>query len=277
MALDLGRHLMSLTDQLRFSPVSKHVRAAYDGVPVLDTTSACLVWEPRRVVPMYAVPRGDVLAELVPCPTAEPPPDVPPVLGPVRFGWHFHPGESFTMRVGEHTFEAQAFAPADPDLEDRVVVDWSPFDWTEEDAPVTGHPHDPFKRLDVLPSSRHVVVSLDGEVLADSHRPVALFESHLPVRWYLPAEDVRMDLLEPSAATSTCAYKGHARYFSLRGSSGDDEATDLAWTYPEPLHEAALVQDRVCFFAERTDLTVDGVPVPRPDTFWRSRRSAELA
>jgi uncharacterized protein (DUF427 family) len=276
MALDLGRHEASLFDRLRYQPVAKRIRASHDGHPVLDTTDALAVWEPRRVVPMYAVPRADVVATLTPCPISQPPPDLPPVLGPVRFGWHFHDGESFTIEVGGSSFEAAGFVAADPDLGGRVIVEWAPFDWSEEGVPVLGHPHDPFKRLDVLPSDRHVVVSVGGTVLADTRRPVALFETMLPVRWYVPRDDVRMDLLTPSDATSTCAYKGHATYFSL-ASSSDDELTDVAWTYVDPLHEVALIKDLLCFWAERTDLTIDGVDVPRPDTLWRSRKSAQLA
>ena len=275
MAISLGRHLMSLTDQLRFEPVTKRVRASYAGSPLLDTVDALVVWEPRRVVPMYAVPRADVVATLTPCPTPDPPPDLPPILGPVHFEWHFHEGESFTLDLQGRSFEAAGFVAADADLGGRVVVDYLPFDWVEESAPMTGHPHDPFKRLDVLPSDRHVVVSVGGQVLADTRRAVAIYETHLPVRWYVPPEDVRADLLTDSDATSTCAYKGVATYFSLR--DGDDETTDLAWTYVEPLHEAEQVRGHLCFYAERTDLSVDGVDVPRPDTLWRSRRSAEMA
>jgi uncharacterized protein (DUF427 family) len=279
MALDLGRHLASLHDRLRFHPVGKRIRASHAGQPVLDTTDAMVVWEPRRVVPMYAVPRAHITATLTPCTTPAPPPDAPPVVGPVRFGWHFHDGESFTIGVGDASFEAAGFVAADPDLGGRVIVEWAPFDWVEEDTPVTGHPHDPFKRIDVLPSSRHVVVSSGGTVLADTTRAVALYETGLPVRWYVPRDDVRLDLLEPSAATSVCAYKGQAAYFSQRSGDGevDEDGVDIAWTYADPLHEAAAVKDHVCFYAERTDLTVDGVDLPRPDTLWRSRRTAELA
>ena len=276
MALDLGRQQASLFGQLRFQPVDKRIRASYDGHPLLDTTDALVIWEPRRVVPMYAVPRDDFVADLTPCPTAAAPPDAPPVIGPAHFEWHFHDGSSYTIEVGGTSFEAAAFVADDPDLGGRVIVDWMPFDWVEESAPMTGHPHDPFKRLDVLPSDRHVVVASGGTVLADTRRAVAIYETFLPVRWYIPRDDVRMDLLTPSDATSTCAYKGHARYFSLADASSD-ESHDIAWTYPEPLHEVALVKDLVCFYSERTDLTVDGVDVPRPDTLWRSRKSAELA
>jgi uncharacterized protein (DUF427 family) len=276
MALDLGRHLASLNDRLRFHPVGKRIRATHAGQPVLDTTEAMVVWEPRRVVPMYAVPRDDITATLTPCPTPSPPPQMPPVIGPVRFGWHFHDGESVTIGVGDAVFEAAGFIAADPDLGGRVIVEWAPFDWVEEDTAVTGHPHDPFKRIDVLGASRRVVVSLGGTVLADTTRPVALYETELPVRWYVPRDDVRLDLLAPSDSTTVCAYKGQATYFSVAGRD-DEEAVDVAWTYVDPLHEAAAVKDHLCFYAERTDLTVDGVDVPRPDTLWRSRRDAELA
>lgn len=263
---------MSLTDQFRFEPVTKRIRASYHGEPVVDTTDAALVWEPRRVVPMYAVPEADVLAALTPCPTPETPAELPPILGPVNFGWHLHGGESFTVNVAGRSFEAAAFRPADPDLEGRVVVEWRPFDWVEENQPVTGHPHDAFKRIDVLRADRHIGVGLDDQVLADSHRAIALYETHLPVRWYLPRDDVRMDLLVPSGSTSVCAYKGEASYFSV---ASDPGGTDLAWTYVEPLDEVAVVKGHVCFYSERTDLVVDGVAVPRPRTSWSSPRDQE--
>jgi uncharacterized protein (DUF427 family) len=93
-----------------------------------------------------------------------------------------------------------------------------------------------------------------------------VFETHLPPRWYLPREDVRMDLLTPSETTSVCAYKGHASYFSLSGDPSGGR--DIAWTYTDPLHEVAAVKDRVCFFAERTDLDLDGQRTSRPVTPW---------
>jgi uncharacterized protein (DUF427 family) len=111
-----------------------------------------------------------------------------------------------------------------------------------------------------------VCVSADGRVLADSRRAVALYETHLPTRWYLPPADVRLDLLEPSSSTSVCAYKGVAAYFSVR--DGGPDGQDVAWTYAQPLLDAAPVRDHICFFSERTDLSVDGVDVPRPRTLW---------
>ncbi len=276
MALDLGAHIFSLNDQLRYHPISKRIRASRRGSPVLDTTHAFVVWEPGRVVPMYAVPPDDVAATLTPCPTPPMPDGLPPVLGPVTFGWHRHDGESFTVEVGDEAFEASAFRPSDPALEGRVIVEWAPFEWMEESTPVTGHPHDPFKRIDVLPSDRHVVVSFKGAVLADSSRAIALYETHLPTRWYIPREDVRTDLLVESETTSICAYKGHANYLSVRGSAPESQGADLAWTYLDPLPEVAIVKGHVTFYNELIDLALDGVDLPRPITPWSSRRGRKL-
>ena len=273
MAVHLGQHLMSLTDQLRVEPVTRRVRASCDGTPVLDTEDAMLVWEPRRVVPMYAVPETDLLVPITPVPTVEHPADLPPILGPVNFGWHLHDGQSYSLSVAGTDLPGVAFAPADPDLGGRLVVEWAPFEWVEEDQPVTGHPHDPFKRIDLLAAHRRIQVSVDGTLLADTTRGVALHETHIPVRWYLPREDVRLDLLEPSPTTSTCAYKGQASYLSLRGGTAATE--DVAWTYLDPLPEVAAIRGLVCFYAERTDLVIDGAAVPRPWTPWSSPQEAE--
>lgn len=152
---------------------------------------------------------------------------------------------------------------ADEDLVGYVLVDWRAADrWLEEDEEVVGHPRDPFHRIDIRQSSRHVVVSVEGEVVAESRRATLLFETYLPVRHYFPREDVRMDLLEPSNKRTTCAYKGHASYFSAAG------APDIAWTYLEPLRDAEQIRDLIAFFDERTDVTVDGELQERPRTQW---------
>ncbi len=160
-----------------------------------------------------------------------------------------------------------AFAPDDPALQGHVVLDWNAFDlWREEDEVVMGHPHDPFERIDVLRSSRPVVVSSEGVVLADSARPTLLFETPLPTRYYLPREDINWDLLTPSESHTICAYKGVASYWTARLEGGD--LPDIAWTYEEPLHDALKVQRMVAFFTERLELVFDGIPIERPVTPW---------
>jgi uncharacterized protein (DUF427 family) len=273
MAVAMDKLMRSALPDLRVEPVDKWVRASVDGRTVVDSRRARLVWEPRRVVPSYAVPVTDVAGSMVPHTdgAAEERPvrigeGGPPLLDPrTPFSAHSCPGESLTIRSGQVDLEGAAFAPLDEDLSGYVVLDWDAFtEWREEDQPVVGHPHDPHHRIDCLRSSRHVVVAAKGEVLADTRRATLLFENPLDVRYYIPADDVRLESLEPSDTRTVCAYKGVASYFSCPGAN----LPDIAWTYPEPLSDAVPVKDLVCFFTERLDITVDDVDVARPVTPW---------
>jgi uncharacterized protein (DUF427 family) len=275
--------LTSNLDNLRYEPCAKRVRACVGGEPVADTCEALLVWEPRRVVPTYAVPRGALSAQLVPAGAESgadegvgaarpatsdlgvrlPAISSRPILDPtVPFAAHSCAGTAFDVIAGEETGAAAAFQPDDPDLADYVILEFDAFEWREEDERVVSHPHDPFSRIDALRSSRHVRIELDGRVLAESSRPVVLFETLLPVRFYLPRDDVAVRL-EPSDTASYCAYKGRASYYSMPGGP-----RDVAWTYHEPLHDAEPVRDRICFFDERVDVIVDGRRRARPVTPW---------
>ncbi len=268
MALRMGSFLRSSFPELRIEPTSRRLRCIVDGTTVGDTIAAMVVWEPRRGVPVYAVPERDFTGELVPFAPPPVPDDLPPFLGPANFALHTTPGEALSVRAAGRELPGAAFRPADQDLAGYVVLDFDAFDWVEEDEAVIGHPHDPFKRIDVLRSNRRVVVHLDGVVLADSEHPVALLETHLPVRWYLPPDDVRMELLTPTETHTICAYKGEASYYSV--TDGGPDGRDLAWTYPRPLHDAAQVSGLVAFFSERCDISVDGEPMGRPVTPWSS-------
>jgi uncharacterized protein (DUF427 family) len=154
------------------------------------------------------------------------------------------------------------FRLADAELAGHVVLDFAGFDeWYEEDERNLAHPRDPFHRIDIVHSSRHVRVEADGETLAESRRPILLFEPPLPVRYYLAPDEVRLDRLVASPTTSMCAYKGQAAYWSWDG-------RDVAWTYRQPLREAAEIAGRVAFFNERVDIAVDGERLERPVTPW---------
>jgi uncharacterized protein (DUF427 family) len=159
-----------------------------------------------------------------------------------------------------------AYRLAEGDVAGWLVVDFDgPDAWYEEDEPIVSHPHDPYARIDVRRSSRHVRLELDGELLAESTRPTLLFETGLPVRFYLPREDVRSEL-RPSETKTWCAYKGQATYLSpvVAGSA----RPDLVWFYPDPLLDAEPVTGLLCFFDEKLDVTLDGVRRDRPLTPW---------
>ncbi len=248
MAIDLHRQWFRDLAELRYAATPKRLRALLDGETVMDTRDALLVYEPRRVVPWYAVPPDDLHLDL----TEHDPTPVPelrtPVLPPRHNDWHTVPGRS--LHLDGHG--EVAFRPDDPGLGGRVVLHWEPFEWLEEDESVMGHPHDPFKRIDVLRSERQVRVEVDGTTVAESSRPMMLIETWLPVRWYLPREDVRTDLLTPSGTRTICAYKGIASYLSADG------VPDVAWFYPDPLHDALPVKDLLCFWRP-AKVYVDGV------------------
>ena len=264
--------------ELRYEPTAKRIRAVLGGDTVVGSTRAVLVWEPRRIVPSYAVPPEDVHGELVPAGAAAAGPDgeagvrLPDVtalrvLDPrVPFAVHSTEGEVTDLRAGGQHRPGAGFRPADPDLAGLVILDFGAFDaWYEEDELNVGHPRDPFHRIDVLPSSRPVRLELDGQVLAVSSQPTLLFEAMLPTRYYLPRADVTAELI-PSETRTWCAYKGQASYFSA--SAGGRLVPDIAWTYTEPRHDAAQVRDLIAFFDERIDVVLDGERRARPVTPW---------
>lgn len=260
--------------ELRIHPVSQRIRAVSGGEVVVDSSAALLVWEPRRVVGSYAVPRADIAGDFVEWDGAratEHPVRIadtgPPVLDPrTPFSVHSSHGTELSIRTAVGELAGAAFASADPDLDGYLILDWAAFDrWLEEDEERIAHPRDPYQRIDCLRSSRHVEVRVAGQLLADSTRPTLLIETNLPVRYYLPAEDVRLDLLTPTTTHTACAYKGVASYWS---STGEHPVVDVCWSYPDPLHDADQVGGMYCFFSERVELTVDGVPQQRPVTPW---------
>jgi len=269
MALRMKHHLGQSMPELRYEPTPTRIRAYAGGSLVVDTRDALLVWEPRRVVPVFAVPVSAIAGGVTQADPQPDPPDLdqlPPVLGPMDFSLHTSPGT--VVDVGPLT--AAGFVPDDTDLGGRVVLDFTAFErWKAEDDELVAHAHDPFKRVEVLTSSRQVEVSLGGTTLAVSNRPMMLLETNLPVRWYLPREDVRMDVLVPSNHRTTCAYKGHASYFSV--ADGSAEGRNIGWTHEDPLHLAEQVRGLVCFWAERTDVVIDGVPQERPITIFSPR------
>jgi uncharacterized protein (DUF427 family) len=254
----LGGALQSL----RYEPTDKRLRIYVGEEPVADSVDGLLVWEPRRVVPTYAVPERDVSARLESAGRVDDLADLPILVPTNPFTAHSCPGEMLDVIVGVARRPSAVFRPDDPDLTGYVTFDFSAFEWREENEPIVAHPHDPFKRIDILASTRHVRVESEGRLLAESSRPLLLFETLLPVRFYLPRADVIVDL-EPTDTVSYCAYKGRASYFSV-----PNGPADVAWTYHQPLREAEPVTDHVAFFNERVDIIVEGGRRERPVTPW---------
>jgi uncharacterized protein (DUF427 family) len=237
---------------VRVEQGAKRVRAYLAGRLAADTRRPFLVWE-IPYYPAYYLPLADVLADLAPTGKTE--------HSPSR-------GEAAVYDVRVEGAVAAGAAKRYLDspltaLRDLVRIDWPAMDeWLEEDEPVYTHPRDPYKRVDILASSRHVRVEIDGVTVADSVRPHVLFETGLPPRYYLPLPDVRAELLVPSDTSSHCPYKGTAGYWSV--DTGRGVHPDLVWIYRAPLPESQKIAGLACFYNEKVDLYVDGELQPRP-------------
>jgi uncharacterized protein (DUF427 family) len=246
------------TSTLKFEPTRKRIRILLGGELVADTTDAMLVWE-VPYYPAYYIPARDVRAELIPAERADANSKHVAALGDP---------ETLTVKVNAAAAEAGARrypASSVPELRDFVRFEWAAMsEWLEEDEPVYVHPRNPYSRVDILASSRHVRVEVDGVTVADSHSPRILFETGLPPRYYLPLSDVRMDLLRPSDTHTSCPYKGTAAYWSVQTATRTHP--DLVWIYRTPLPESQKIAGLACFYNERVDLYVDGEHVERART-----------
>jgi uncharacterized protein (DUF427 family) len=240
---------------LRVEQGAKRIRAYLGGELVADTIRALYVWE-KPYYPTYYFPAEDVRAELLEASGSE---AHSASRGDARI---------LTVRTKRRKAPGAALRYEDSPIEElkgTIRLDWDGMDaWFEEDEEVFTHPRDPHTRVDILPSSRHVRVEVDGVTIAGSGSPRLLFETGLPVRYYLPKTHLRMDLLMPTDTVTHCPYKGQAEYWSVR--AGDRVNEDLAWSYPTPLPESQKIAGLVAFYNEKVDLYVDGVRQEQPST-----------
>jgi uncharacterized protein (DUF427 family) len=245
---------MSERGRVKLETSRKRVRAYLAGRLVVDTAAPVLVWE-IPYYPTYYLPLADLRAKL----EANGESSHSPSRGDATV---------YDVVVDGHTAKAGALRYHDSpiaQLRELVRLEWGAMDeWFEEDEPVYVHPRDPYSRVDILVSSRHVVVEVDGVRVADSRSPRILFETGLPPRYYLPLTDVRMDLLRPSDTQTMCPYKGTASYWNI--AIGDVEHRDLVWCYRAPLAESQKITGLACFYNEKLDIYVDGELQERPRT-----------
>jgi uncharacterized protein (DUF427 family) len=235
------------------------VRALFEQEAVVDSRAVRLLHETGRL-PLFYFPDADVRRDLL-----EPSGRETDEARKGRTRW-------YSLRVGERVAPDAAWRIERPVesasfLAGHVALVWRALDeWFVEDDQVFGHPRDPYSRIDVYKSSRHVRVLRDGELLAETRRAKMLVETALPVRWYIPPEDVRTDLLVPSSTRTRCAYKGSATHWSVR--VGNRVVEDLVWSYPSPQLDAEPVRDLLAFYDERVDVELDGERGERPVTQW---------
>lgn len=253
-----ARDVRTTPEGLVWEPSERWVRGRKGDVTVVDSRHPILVWEPGVPVPLYAFPREEVREDLL-----------RPAKNP-RAGTHTGSQIFYDLEADGELMENAAWTfPAD-DLAAHIAFEWfrrvgrGPDHWYEEEEEIFIHPRDPHKRVDAIPSSRHVQVDIGGTTVADTHRPVLLFETGLPTRYYLPREEVRLDLFEPTDHSTGCPYKGTAEYWSWSGEA--EVPPNVVWSYPDPLPAVGAVQGLLAFYNEAVDITVDGERLERPAT-----------
>ncbi len=241
---------------LELMPCAKRVRVKFGGETIIDSTNALLMLE-SACIPVYYFPWPDFKAEF-----AE--------KTAYRSHCPFKGDASYwTLKVGGKTAENVVWGYETPydeaqQLAGHVALYWQLMDgWYEEDEEIFGHARNPHVRLDILKSTRPVLIEFGGMVVAESNRGQFLFETGLAPRHYIPCDDVRMDLLTESQRRTRCPYKGEAQYFSF--SNGSRTINDIAWTYLTPLPEAGPIAGHICFHKRYADgIYVDGVRQEAP-------------
>jgi uncharacterized protein (DUF427 family) len=227
----------------RFEDSHRRVRVVFANTTIADSKRVRLLLEPMKLG-IYYFPLEDVRP------------------GALRNSgerlWDVVAGERVAQRAAWEREEFPGYVAFKWDLMDR---------WFEEDEEVFVHPRDPYHRVDVLNSSRHVKVVLGGEVVAESDQPRLLLETNLPTRYYIPKVDVRMDLLTPTDLHTRCPYKGEASYWTVRVNGQQFE--NIVWSYPAPIPEIPKIENLLCFYNEKVDaIYVDGELQPKPKSPW---------
>lgn len=260
MAAVKGPGVVSEPGAVAVEPARRRVRVRVDDLWVADSDATLLLFE-HGFTPRWYFPLADVRADLL-----HPNGHVTDTLGRGPAHWHdlVIPGG---RTIADAAWSHPSTPSSCPPLDGYLSFEWNLMSaWFEEDDEIIVHPRDPYTRVDVLRSSRHVVVALNGTVLAESHRPLVLLETGAPTRYYLPAADVDSALLLPSESFTWCPYKGRATYRHVR--LGNTVYRDLFWTYEEPLREVERIAGHLCPFNEFLDITVDGVLQARPVSKW---------
>ncbi|MCH9024549.1 MAG: DUF427 domain-containing protein [candidate division Zixibacteria bacterium] len=242
-----------------FGPSPRWVRVYFNSQLIAESRKMMLLREADHL-PVYYFPQKDVRMD---CLQPSDRTSHSDFMGEATY-WHLQVGDKIAKNAA---FTFRNPLGNGPDLKDYIAFAWKKMDaWFEEEEEVFVYARDPHKRIDILPSSRHIKVVVDGITVGETKRPWLLFETGLPIRYYMPKHDARMDLLEPSEVVTSCPYKGDANLYSIK--IDDKLHENLAWIYRFPTAECARIQGLVCFFNEKLDIYEDDTLLPRPKTAW---------
>ncbi|TID23432.1 Duf427 domain protein [Venturia nashicola] len=248
----------------KVSPTSRRVRVLFNNTYIVDTTEATHVWEhdyfPEYYVPTRSLQNCDYVSQedFSISGTAAPGASILSIKIPGPDGVVAKTTDS-AIAFSEHLDSMSAASP----LAGLVRLDFNSMDgWLEEDTPIYVHPKDPFRRIDVLPSSRPIKITLSRFTLAESPSSVHLLETGLPTRYYLPLASLNQQYIRKSNFITKCPYKGDAEYYDvvINGHC----FPNVAWYYRFPTLESAGIAGLVCFYNEQVDITLDGKALERP-------------
>jgi uncharacterized protein (DUF427 family) len=242
-----GRFLVPdpLPERLLFAePLRRRMRVRFAGEWIADSEDVLLLHEPGHY-PVALFPLADVRPGVL--------------VSENRATKHRDLGDTawFTVAAGDRRAPRSAWQYTAPpehagELRERVAFAWRAMDaFYEEDERIVGHAADPYHRIDIRHSSRHLVVTDGDRVIADTMHPVVLYESGFAPRWYVPRADIDETALTPADGRTFCPYKGLADYYDI----GD--RTGAAWAYPQAWPEVARVADLVSFEPDRIDVFLD--------------------
>jgi uncharacterized protein (DUF427 family) len=244
----IGRFLVPdpLPERLLYAePLRRRMRVRFGGAWVADSENVVLLHEPGHY-PVAYFPLGDVSADaLEPGEHTTRHRD----LGPTAW---------YTVRAGEQSKARAAWQhtglPAHAgELKDRVAFAWRAMDaFYEEDERIVGHAADNYHRIDIRQTSRHLLVRDGDRVVADSSRPLALYESGFAPRWYVPRDDVDAAALFPAEGQTFCPYKGLCSYHDIGA------ARRAAWSYENAYPEVGRISGLVSFEPDKAEVRLDG-------------------
>jgi uncharacterized protein (DUF427 family) len=224
----------------------RRMRVRFGGEWIADSENVILLFEPDRYPVAYFL-ESDI---------------IPDVLRPTEHTTQHRdlgPTSWYAVRVGTHNAERAAWQhmglPAYANmLKGRVAFAWPAMDaFFEEDERIVGHAADSYHRIDIRQASRNLIVRYRDRVVAETSRPVVLYESGFAPRWYVPRSDVDESALKLVEHQTFCPYKGICSYYDI------DDARLGAWSYSEPFSEVGRISGLISFEPDIVSVQLDGV------------------
>ncbi|KAM0721948.1 hypothetical protein Q7P37_002874 [Cladosporium fusiforme] len=250
---------------VRALPTPRLIRLLFNGAFIAQTTTAVFVWE-HPYYPQYYIPASSLISSKAHGFTAKQGEEIKTPDGATI-------AHEYTLTVGSRSTSACVIFTDDLTgpgavLSGMAKVDFNAMDkWFEESTPIAVHPKDPFKRVDIVQSTRRVQVFIDEVKVADTRNSMHLYETGLPSRFYLPLTDVEVGMLRPSKTRTQCPYKGEAEYYSVDTGKGKLKE-DVVWFYERPTLESAKVEGLLCFYNEKVNIKIDDEWLETPKSPW---------